>query len=134
MPAQGICFAIAINTATFVAAGLIKDGKITRSYIGVGGQDVPIHRRVVRFFNLPVERGVMVASIENNSPAGKAGLLTGDVIVGFGEQPIASIDELHKLLTREKVGVRAPLAVLRRNEKIVIDIVPEESRPMSRTR
>jgi S1-C subfamily serine protease len=134
MPAQGICFAIAINTAKFVAAGLIKDGKITRSYIGVGGQDVPIHRRVVRFFSLPVERGVMVASIENNSPAGKAGLLTGDVIVGFGEQPIASIDELHKLLTRERVGVRVPLTVLRRNEKIVIDIVPEESRPMSRTR
>jgi S1-C subfamily serine protease len=134
MPAQGICFAIAINTAKFVAAGLIKDGKITRSYIGVGGQDVPIHRRVVRFFNLPVERGVMVVSVESSSPARKAGLMTGDVIVGFDERPTASIDELHKLLTREKVGVRVPLTVIRRNEKIVVDIVPEESKCMPRNR
>lgn len=134
MPAQGICFAIAVNTAKFVAAGLIKDGKITRSYIGVGGQDVPIHRRIVRFFNLPVERGVMVVSVENNSPAKKAGLMRGDVIVDFGGQPVASIDELHKLLTREKVGVRVPLTVIRRNEKISFDIVPEESKPMPRAR
>ncbi len=134
MPAQGICFAIAVNTAKFVAAGLIKDGKITRSYIGVGGQDVPIHRRIVRFFNLPVERGVMVVSIENDSPAKRAGLMTGDVIIGFNGQPVASIDELHKLLTGEKLGVLVPLTVIRRNEKIVIDIVPGESKPLQRTR
>lgn len=128
LPAQGICFAIAINTAKFVASRLIKDGKITRSYIGVGGQNVPLHRRTVRLHNLPVESGVLVVSIEQNSPAERAGLLEGDLIVGFAGQPIAGIDDLHRLLTEERVGVRSPLTILRHSEKRVFDIVPEESK------
>src|SRR3982751_2615116 len=79
-PAQGICFAIASNTAKFVAGWLIKDGKIRRSYIGVAGQNVPIHRRIVRFYNLPLETGVLVVSVEKNSPAERAGLRRGDLI------------------------------------------------------
>ncbi len=125
--AQGICFAIAINTAKFVAASLIKEGKIRRSYIGIGGQNVPLHRRIVRFHNLPVESGVMIVSIETNSPATMAGLREGDVIVAFGSQSVAGIDELHKLLTQEKVGVSFPITVIRRAEKIILDITPEES-------
>jgi S1-C subfamily serine protease len=125
--AQGICFAIAINTAKFIAAGLIKEGRIRRSYIGVAGQNVMFSRKVVRFHKLPVESGVMVASMEINSPAMKAGLNAGDVIVGFGGQPISGIDELHKLLTQETVGKSYPLAIIRRAEKIFLDIVPEES-------
>src|SRR5947208_7621226 len=73
-PAQGICFAIASNTAKFVAGWLIKEGKIRRSYIGVAGQNVPIHRRIVRYYNLPRETGVLVVSIEKSSPAERAGL------------------------------------------------------------
>src|ERR671927_492274 len=69
LPAQGICFAIAVNTAKFVAAQLIKEGRVRRSYIGVGGQAVPLHRRVVRFHNLPVETGVLIVSVEEKSPA-----------------------------------------------------------------
>src|SRR5438445_10106707 len=72
-PAQGICFAIASNTAKFVAGWLIKEGKIRRSYVGVAGQNVPIHRRVVRFYNLPLETGVLVVSVEKNSTAERAG-------------------------------------------------------------
>ena len=128
LPAQGICFAIAINTAKFVAARLIKEGKIRRSYIGLGGQNVPLLRRFVRFFHLPVESGVLVVSIENNSPAQRAGLSEGDVIIGFDGQPIAGIDDLHKMLTEEKVGVHTKLTIIRRSEKLDLDIVPEESK------
>jgi S1-C subfamily serine protease len=129
LAAQGICFAIAMNTAKFVAGKLIKEGKIRRSYIGVGGQNVTLHRRLVRFYQLAVESGILVVSIEENSPAQRAGLIEGDVIVGLGGQPTAGIDDLHKGLTEEKVGVKTPLTVIRRSEKLVLDIVPEESSP-----
>ena len=127
-PAQGLCFALAINTATFIAGRLIKDGRIRRSYIGVGGQAVPLHRRIVRFHHLPVESGVLVLSIEPDSPAQKAGLGEGDVIVGYGSQPIASIDDLHRLLTETQVGVRSSLTIIRRSEKLILGIIPEESK------
>jgi S1-C subfamily serine protease len=129
LPAQGLCFAIAINTAKFVAGRLIKEGRIRRSYIGLGGQNVSLPRRFVRFFRLPVESGVLVVSVEDKSPAQKAGLIKGDVIVGFDDQPIAVIDDLHRMLTEEKVGVRSKLSVIRATEKRVLDIVPQESQP-----
>lgn len=128
LPAQGICFAIAINTAKFVAGRLIKDGKVRRSYIGVAGQNVSLARYLVRMYNLPAEGGVLVLSVEPDSPALKAGLLEGDIILGFAGQPVAGIDDIHRLLTDEQVGVKSPLMVLRRSEKIVLEIVPEESR------
>jgi S1-C subfamily serine protease len=126
LPAQGICFATAVNTAKFVAGRLIRDGKIRRSFIGVGGQNAPLHRRIVRFHDLPAESGVLVLSVEPNSPARKAGLREGDVIVAFAGQPVAGIDDLHRLLTEERVGVGAELIVLRRTEKMALRIVPEE--------
>ena len=127
MSAQGICFAVPINTAKMIIGPLIKDGKFRRGYIGVGGQNVPLPRRLVLFHELSLESGVLVISLENNSPAQIAGLLEGDVIVGMNNQPIASIDDLHKVLTPEQVGVRSPLTIIRGTEKLVIDIVPEES-------
>ncbi len=127
LPAQGICFAIAINTAKFVAARLIKDGKITRSYIGVGGQNIPLPRRLARFHNLTAETGVLVVSVESNSPAQRAGLREGDLIVGFAGEPIGGIDDLHRLLTDSRVGARSPLTVLRGSEKMIVEVVPEES-------
>ena len=132
LPAQGICFAIAINTAKFVAGQLIKEGKIRRSYIGVAGQDVPLPRRVVRFHGLPVESGILVVSVETGSPAQRAGALEGDVIVGYGAEPIAGIDRLHRVLTEAQVGVKSSLTVIRKGEKIVLRIVPEESRTRAR--
>jgi len=127
LSAQGICFAIAVNTAKFVAAGLMKEGKIRRSYIGLAGQNIVLNRRIVRFHKLKVESGVMAVTIEINSPAQRAGLREGDVIIGFGDQSVSGIDELHKLLTQEKVGKSFPVSFIRRTEKIVLDIVPEES-------
>ncbi|PYS51833.1 MAG: serine protease [Acidobacteria bacterium] len=126
LPAQGICFAIAINTAKFVAGRLIKDGRIRRSYIGVAGQNVPLPRRIVRYYNLEVENGILVVNIDDNSPARASGLQEGDIIIGFAGQPVAGIDELHKLLTDERVGQRSPLAVIRRTERLTLNIVPQE--------
>ncbi|HET8676162.1 MAG TPA: trypsin-like peptidase domain-containing protein [Blastocatellia bacterium] len=127
LPAQGICFAIAINTAKFVAGRLIRDGRIRRSYIGVGGQNVPLHRRMVRAHNLAVTSGILIVSVEIGSPAEKAGLADGDVIVALDEQPVSGIDDLHRLLTEERVGVSSRLTIIRRGEKTTIQIMPEES-------
>src|SRR5947207_3259593 len=126
-PAQGICFAIASNTARLVAGWLIRDGRIRRSYIGVAGQNVPLHRRVIRFYNLPLETGVLVVSVENASPAKRAGLREGDVIVAFNERPIGTIHELHKVLVSEQIGVLAKLLVIRHTEKLELSIMPAES-------
>jgi len=128
LPAQGICFAIGINTAKFVAGRLIKDGTIRRGYIGVAGQNVPLPRRIIRFHSLPVESGVSVVSIENNSPAQRAGLIEADVIVGYDGQPISGIDDLHRLLTEKQIGLISKLTIIRRSEKMVLNIVPEESK------
>jgi S1-C subfamily serine protease len=129
--AQGICFAIGINTAKFVASRLIREGRVRRSYIGLGGQNIPLHRRIVRFYNLPVETGVLVQSVENNSPAKRAGLSKGDIITFFDDQPIKGIDDLHRLLTDEKVGVKTKITIIRNRERLDLNIVPEESRRTS---
>jgi S1-C subfamily serine protease len=128
LAAQGICFAIGINTAKFVAGRLIKEGKIRRSYIGLGGQNVSLLRRIVRFYHLPVESGILVVSIEEDSPAQKAGLSEGDIIVGFDGQPTAGIDDLHRMLTEEKMGAKTMLTIIRQTEKLNLAIVPEESK------
>jgi S1-C subfamily serine protease len=127
LPAQGLCFAIAINTAKTIAGWLIKDGVIRRSYIGVGGQTAKIHRRLVRHYNLRAETGMLVLGVEPGSPASRAGLREGDVIVEFGGHAIAGIDDLHKQLTGAQVGIRSPLTVIRHTEKLQVEIVPEES-------
>ncbi|MGH9755109.1 MAG: S1C family serine protease [Blastocatellia bacterium] len=128
LPAQGICFATAINTAKFVAGQLIKEGRVRRSYIGVVAQVVPLHRRLVRYHNLAVDTGVFVVSTEPGSPALKAGVQDGDVIVAYDDRPIAGIDDLHRLLTDQKVGVKSNLIVIRGNEKLTLSITPEDSR------
>jgi S1-C subfamily serine protease len=127
-PAQGICFAIASNTAKLVAGWLIRDGRIRRGYIGVAGQNVPIHRRIVRFYGLPLETGVLVVSVEKNSPAEGAGLREGDLIVLFNDHPVGSVHHLHKVLVGEQIGVSAKLTVIRHTEKLELPILPAESR------
>jgi len=128
LPAQGICFAIGINTAKFVASRLLRDGRIRRSYIGVSAQTVPVHRRVVRFYDLPKEMGVVVLGVEENSPAKRAGLREGDIIVALEGQPVAGVDDLHRVLTDVRVGVSCSLTVLRWTEKLELKVVPEEAK------
>lgn len=127
LPAQGLCFAIAINTAKFVAGRLIHDGKIRRGYIGVAGQNIPLPRRIIRFHKIPVETGILVVSVEPNSPAQRAGLREGDVLLAYDGNPTPSVDELHRLLTETRVGVASPLLVLRGIEKQILPIIAEES-------
>jgi len=128
LPAQGICFAIGINTAKFVASRLLCDGRIRRSYIGVSVQTVPIHRRVVRFYDLPKETGVVVLSEEEKSPARLAGVREGDVIIALDGHPVAGVDDLHRVLTDVRVGVGCSLTILRHTDKLELKIVPEETR------
>ena len=127
LPAQGLCFAIGIDTAKYVAAWLIKEGRIRRSHIGLGGQNVPVHRRVARFFHLRAQTGVLAISIAPGSPAENAGLREGDVIVEFESQPAPSIDALHKLLNADRIGRPCTLTVIRGAEKLELFVTPSES-------
>lgn len=128
MGAQGLCFAIGINTAKFVAGRILQHGKIRRSYIGVEAQTVPLHRRLVRFYDLPKESGVVVMSVENGSPAQRAGLREGDVIIALDGTPVAGVDDLHRLLTDAKVGLSSGMTILRWTDKLELKIAPEEAR------
>ncbi len=124
-PAQGICFAIAISTAIYVAGRLIRDGHITRGRIGVAGQTTPIRRRVVRYFDLPLETGVLVAGVEPGSPAQRAGLLAGDLIVAIDGEPLPDVDTLHRTLTEATIGRPMTLRVVRLTSLRELAVTPE---------
>jgi S1-C subfamily serine protease len=126
-PAQGLCFAIAMNTAAFVVSRLVRDGRIRRSYVGIGGQTVPLLRRVVRFHDLATETGALVISVEPGSPAAAGDLREGDIIVRYGDRWVGGVDDLHRILTEEQVGVPATLTVLRGVHKTSVDLVPGEA-------
>ena len=128
MGAQGLCFAIGINTAKFVASRLLQQGRIRRAYIGVEAQTVPLHRRIVRFYDLPKETGVIVLAPAAGSPAQQAGLREGDVIIAFNAQPVAGVDDLHRLLTEAQVGSSSAITILRHTEKLELTIIPQEAR------
>jgi S1-C subfamily serine protease len=125
-PAQGICFAIASNLARWVAGWLIKDGRIRRSYLGVGGQTVPLLRAVTRTYHLDQATGVMVVQLGAGSPASVAGLREGDIIVSLDTHPVRTITDLHQLLTADLIDRPATVTVLRHTERIVLPVRPEE--------
>ena len=124
LPAQGICFAIAVDLAQFVATSLIRHGRIVRGWIGVGGQNAKLRRHLVRRHELPRDSGVLVLSVEKGSPAERTGLREGDVIVSLAGRPVAGVDDLHKLLTGNAVGVRVPITVLRNSEHLTLEVEP----------
>jgi len=125
-PAQGICFAIASNTARWVTGLLIKDGRIRRSYIGLIGQNVPLIRKVARFHKLTQETGVLVAGVEPKSPADRAGLVEGDIVVALDGTTTTAVDSLHKLLTADRIGERAIVTFVRGAELRRHAIIPLE--------
>jgi S1-C subfamily serine protease len=131
LPAQGISFATSIDTAKFVASRLIRDGKVSRSYVGLAGQNVPLPRRIVRYYDLPVESGILIVSFEQNSPARKGGAREGDIIISFDDHPTAGIDDLHKLLTEDRIGQESSLVVIRGTERLRANVIPEESQTSS---
>jgi S1-C subfamily serine protease len=128
LPAQGLCFAIASNTARFIAAKLIRDGRIRRSYIGVAGQNVPIPRALAREQQLAVSSGVFVTSVEPNSPAAAAGLRDGDVIFACGDEAVTGVDDLHRHLTEERIGTATKVTILRGGGRRHVTVIPSESR------
>jgi S1-C subfamily serine protease len=128
LPAQGICFAVGINTAKFVTGQLIRHGKIRRGRIGVAGQNVPVLRLAQRAHGLDARSGVLVTGVEGDSPAARAGVKPGDVIVGFDGKPVSGIDDLHRLLVTERIGAATTVEVLRTADKLTLRITPEEVR------
>ncbi|HXL72459.1 MAG TPA: PDZ domain-containing protein, partial [bacterium] len=125
--AQGLCFAIAIDTAKRVAGQLMKYGKMRRSFIGIGGQNIDLPRNAVRYFNHPSDKAILVVGIEPGGPAQRAGLREGDILVELDGQTVETMDDLHRLLNDEKVGVESDLWVIRRPDKINVKITPVES-------
>ncbi len=127
LPAQGLCFAIASSTARFVVSRLLRDGRIRRGYIGVAGQNVPVPRRLVLAHRLATTSAVLVVSLEPRSPGAAAGLRDGDLIVALGDHPVGGVDDLHRLLTDDRIGHSSTLTILRGVELRTLTIVPAES-------
>lgn len=127
LPAQGICFAVPVNTAKFVIPHLLRDGRVRRSQIGLGGQEVPLHRRIVRYFNLEQSAGVLAVQIVEGSPAHRAGMVEGDIILSLNNEPATSVDALHRLLTDALVGQQVPVRVLRGTEIVTLQVTPAEA-------
>jgi len=123
--AQGMCFAISADTASFVASRLIREGRVRRSAIGLSGQNISLPRRVVRFHNLERESGVRIEELIADGAASAAGLKPGDIIVAFDNRPVGSVDDLHRLLTEERAGKPAPLTFLRGLERHTLEITPK---------
>jgi S1-C subfamily serine protease len=128
MPAQGIAFAVAINTAKYVAGRLIRDGRIRRGYIGVVGQTVALHARLARAHGLSAHSGVLVSSVEPRSPAERAGLRERDIIVALDGQPVHGVDDLVRLLSERPIGARLPIVIIRGTDRHELEVVPEEHR------
>ena len=129
LPAQGLCFAIPSNTARWVVSQLIRDGRVRRAYLGVGGQHVRLNRRIIRLHSLESESALMVVHVEKESPAANAGLQEGDIVIAFAGQSVANVDDLHRILTDRYIGEQALVVVLRRGERHELTITPSESVP-----
>ncbi len=127
LPAQGICFAVAVNTVKLVVGQLIAFGHVRRARIGVGGQNIALPRLAVRAHRLIQPSGVLITTIEQGSPAARAGLQPGDIIVAFGGQPVHGIDDLHRLLTGERIGTATTVAAVRKAERLELPITAAET-------
>jgi S1-C subfamily serine protease len=125
--AQGLCFAIASNTAEFVAAWLIKEGRIRRAWLGLQGQTAPIHPRIARHLGLKQTEGVLILQVEADSPASRAGLREGDLLIGLKSLAVRGIDELQRLLTGSEIGVKSPLKIVRHQFGMDLEITPREA-------
>lgn len=126
-PAQGICFAIGIDTAIWVATRLMREGRVRRSRLGLSGQTVPLSTRVRRFHHLEQASGVLVLEALDGGPAASAGVQRGDVVIALDGAPIDGVDELHRTLTMERASIVTDLTVLRRTELVTLRVTPQES-------
>ena len=126
--AQGICFAIPVNTMRWVVSSLIREGKVTRGYLGITGQNVPLPVRVVRYFQLTQNAGVQIMDVMAGSPAHSAGLMEGDIIISLDNNPVTGVDDIHRLLSRDVIGKGLDITLLREwTNRLEMRIVPVES-------
>jgi S1-C subfamily serine protease len=125
MGAQGLCFAVGIDTAKYIASQILQHGRVQRSWIGVAAQNVPLPRRIVYEYKLPASSGVLATNVDPESPAGKAGLRGGDIILSFAGESVSAVDELHRLLSAERAGKRQQLIALRGISLLDLTVTPE---------
>ena len=123
---QGIAFAVPSATATRVISALLRFGRVRRGWLGVAGQDTAIPRRVSHAHGLPADRGLGVTAVSDGSPAAHAGVRPGDVIVDFDGAAVSGADDLHRLLTEERIDRRVPMRLLRHGENHRLEVVPSE--------
>lgn len=124
--AQGLGFAVPSNTARYVVSQILAHGRVRRGYLGIGGRQRPLSRRMVRYFELPRESGVEVVSLDPQGPAGSSGIRPGDIVVGMNGHPVESVDDLHRLLSEVEVGKPARIDVLRGTERTAVEVVIAE--------
>jgi S1-C subfamily serine protease len=125
-PAQGICFAIPINAAKHILPQLMKHGRVVHGYLGLHGRNVPVRRLYLRLFGLTQKTAVEVVALESGGPAAKAGIEKGDLLIAFAEQPVTSVDDLHKLLSQQQVGAPTPIVLLRGEHRLQRVVEPAE--------
>lgn len=123
---QGIAFAVPINTARYVVSCLLRDGRVRRSHLGVAGQDVTIPRMLARIHHLAHDRGVTVTAVSEGTAAAEAQLRPGDLIVEFGGEPVRGVDDLHRLLSEDRIGEQLPLKIIRRGALRRVLVTPRE--------
>ncbi|MCX6258240.1 MAG: trypsin-like peptidase domain-containing protein [Bacteroidia bacterium] len=126
LPAQGICFAVSSNLAAYIAGKLIMEGKVRRAYIGIAGQMIRLSDRIVNYNKLQKPTGVYVAEVNANPGINNSELLSGDIIVGCNGKEVGTVDDIHRLLIEETIGVKIPLNVLRKGISHRINVVPAE--------
>ena len=123
---QGIAFAVPSATATRVIPALLRFGRVRRGWLGVAGQDAAIPRRLSHAYGLAADRGLAVTAVSDASPAHRAGVQPGDVIVDFDGAAVSGADDLHRLLTEERIDRLVSMRLLRQGEDRRVDVVPSE--------
>jgi len=124
---QGISFSIPINTARQVVSLLLRDGRVRRGVLGIAAQDVAVPRVVARALGLNGDRGAGIVQVADGGAGEAAGLRQRDIIVGFDGSPVSGVDDLHRLLTEERIGHPLPLTIVRNTERRTLVVVPREA-------
>jgi S1-C subfamily serine protease len=124
---HGLSFAVPISTARLILPSLLRSGRVRRARLGLAGQDVPLPRRVTRFYRLASDNGVLIVRVEPDGAAAAAGLRDGDIVLELGGQVVGRVDDLHRMLTEDRIGHSVAITILRGTERMTVDVVPRES-------